>query len=186
MFLLVFIWCVVSEEVGKAAIMLEEGGVVAHLRHLSVSEHNDKVRLGQEADAMGYQHPGLWRRQQFLSCSILRQTPSMGTEPWGKHEESVIGQAHPQHIPHQPEPAHLGGVHLYGFPQIVSCFSGSYISRSPCPSPHTTPLPPPVCSPQGPNLTFAPTLWWPHLACQHTFWSNHLVENMFSHMRVHS
>lgn len=43
--------------------MLQEGRVVAHLRHSSVSKHNDKVRLGQKADAMGYQHPSLWRRQ---------------------------------------------------------------------------------------------------------------------------
>lgn len=57
--LLVFIWCIVSEEVGKGAIVLQEFGVVTHLSNLSVSKHNDKVRLGQEADAMGYQHPSL-------------------------------------------------------------------------------------------------------------------------------
>lgn len=68
--------------------MLQEGRVVAHLRHLSTSKHNDKVRLGQEADAMSYQHPSLWRRQQALRDSILGHTPSIDTEPWGKHEES--------------------------------------------------------------------------------------------------
>lgn len=81
MVLLAFIWCIVSEEVGKGAVMLQEGRVVAHLRHLSISKHNDKVRLGQEADAMGYQHPSLWRRQQALSYSILGYTSSIDTEP---------------------------------------------------------------------------------------------------------
>lgn len=57
--LLVFIWCIVSEEVGKGAIVLQEFRVVTHLSNLSVSKHNDEVRLGQEADAMGYQHPSL-------------------------------------------------------------------------------------------------------------------------------
>lgn len=88
MVLLVFIWCVVSEEVGKGAIVLQEGRVVSHLRHLSVSKHDDKVRLGQKADTVGYQYPSLWRKQQALSYSILGHTPSTDTEPWGKHEES--------------------------------------------------------------------------------------------------
>lgn len=126
--------------------MLQELRVVAHLRHLSVSKHNDEVRLRQEADAMGDQHPSLWRRQQALSCSILRHTPNHGYRAMGQ-TRGVIGQAYPQLTPHQPEPAqHLWGVPPYGFPQIISCFSGSYISRSP-PTP-------PICSPPGPNFIF--------------------------------